>query len=249
MKRIATLLLVLAVLAILVPATSHAASACTTTGYSRDGHSLTAAQVNPSSPVTGPVDATGCDIGVYFSQNGSINGAEIFGAKYFGVVNNGATVSIRDSEIHDIGEDPFNGAQHGVAVYFVYGTSANGIIANNTISNYQKGGIVINGADASAEVYDNTVTGLGAVSFIAQNGIQFGWKASGTVRGNTISANWYTGCSKKDAAKTGCTPWESAGLLLYDIEANAVKHSNNKFIDNQRNLLLLTSQSLSPGPQ
>ena len=43
---------------------------------------------------------------------------------------------------------------------------------------------------------------------------------------------------------TGCTPWVSAALLLYDVDANAVKHASNRFRDNQRNLLLVTSASL-----
>ena len=95
---------------------------------------------------------------------------------------------------------------------------------------------------------NNTVAGEGQIDYIAQNGIQFGYGASGSVTGNTITGNWWTGCSNQDAAKTGCTPWVSTGLLLYDVDANAVNVSNNTYRDDQRNKYLLTSASLSPGP-
>jgi hypothetical protein len=38
---------------------------CTPTGFFRDGINMTAALINPTS-VTGTVNATGCNIGVYF---------------------------------------------------------------------------------------------------------------------------------------------------------------------------------------
>lgn len=43
-----------------------AAPTCTVTGFVRDGINLTAAQINPAT-VSGDVDATGCNIGVYYS--------------------------------------------------------------------------------------------------------------------------------------------------------------------------------------
>ena len=45
---------------------SSSTLACTPTGLMRDGINLTAALVNPSGPVTGTVNATGCNIGVYY---------------------------------------------------------------------------------------------------------------------------------------------------------------------------------------
>ena len=98
---------------------SHTSAAtCTPTGYVRDSINLTAAEINPSGTVSGQVDATGCNIGVYYSDGaqGLVNKANIFGANYYGVVNNGAVVTVENSSIHDIGETPLNGDQHGVGV-------------------------------------------------------------------------------------------------------------------------------------
>jgi len=196
--------------------------------------------------VTGVVDATGCDIGVYYSSvNGTIYHAEIFGARKYGVFNKGMSVTITNSSVHNIGDMPFSGNQYGVGIYYRGG--AIGLIDSNVVSFYQKGGIVVDGIGSSAIITNNTVTGLGPVNFIAQNGIQVSRGATGTVSGNTISGNAYTGCSHQDAAKTGCIPYVSAGLLLYDVDANAIDKSHNTYRDDQFNMLLLTSASLHSG--
>jgi hypothetical protein len=178
---------------------ARAEAACTPTGF----NSLTAALVNPASTVTGVVNATGCDIGVYYdSGDGKVDGAEIFGALWYGVAVNGDSASVSvdvvDSHIHTIGDTPFNGNQRGVAVYyraFFSGGTATGRIAGNTIEQYQKGGIVANGPGTDVQVMDNTVTGFGPVSFIAQNGIQVGYGAAASVMKNRVSGHSYTGTS------------------------------------------------------
>lgn len=50
---------------------------CQPTGLVRDGINMTAAVINPASPVTGNVYAGGCNIGVYYGpgNTGSVNGA------------------------------------------------------------------------------------------------------------------------------------------------------------------------------
>src|SRR5207302_10363182 len=122
------------------------------TGFFRDTINMTAVLINPVGTVSGDVDATGCNIGVYYDNGaGAVKSAMIHGSNYFGVLVNGdaanVTVDISNSTIHDIGEVPFNGTQHGVGIYyrgFGNGT-ASGKVTGNTVSRYQKGGIVING--------------------------------------------------------------------------------------------------------
>ena len=159
------------------------ASACTPTGFSRDGINMTAAQINPAS-VSGTVDATGCNIGIYYSAGaiGTVKNADIFGANYFGILANGddgnVSVDVLNSSIHDIGESPLNGTQHGVAIYlrsFFDRGSVVSKISGNSIIRYQKGGIVANGQGVQANISDNSVAGSGHVAFIAMNGIQVGY--------------------------------------------------------------------------
>ena len=104
-----------------------------------------------------------------------------------------------------------------------------GTISGNTVSSYQKNGITVTntiGSETlvtSASVLNNVVTGEGHIDYIAQNGIQISRGATGVVKGNTVSGNWYT-----PAGTTAC------GLLLF--EARGVKTTNNTLFDNEKNL-------------
>ena len=177
-------------------------SICTPTGFFRDNINMTAALINPAGTVSGTVNATGCNIGIYYDHGkGTVRNAHVFGANYFGVLVNGddsaVAVDVLNSSIHDIGEWPFNGAQHGVAIYYRgFGTgSASGKISANMIANYQKGGIVANGAGTNVNISDNIVKGQGRINYIAQNGIQVGYGASAQVMRNTVTDNAYTGAA------------------------------------------------------
>lgn len=195
---------------------------------------LTAAVVDPTSAVTGTVTPTGCDIGVYFGPgtSGTVEDATISGFVQYGVYNDGGHVTVTGSSISDIGDTPFDGVQYGLGVYFVNpnlvnssltSSPATGSISGNTVSQYQKGGITVNGAGSSAAVSDNAVTGLGPVPFIAQNGIQFGFGASvrlSSLSGNVVRGNIYTEGSAPPA-------YVSAGFLFYDT-SNVTQQSTGQ---------------------
>lgn len=215
MKRfncgMALALVAIAAIMALGAGSAGAAVTCTPTGFVRDSINLTAAQINPAK-VTGTVNATGCNIGVYYGpgSKGQVNKAEVFGANYYGIVNDGGKVDIQNSNVHNIGEVPFNGTQHGVGIYWAYQSGATGDIGNNTISQYQKGGIVVN--SGTANVHNNVVTGLGRVNFIAGNGIQMAFGGSGAINNNTVTGNAYTGTN--DAS--------SAGILVFGGDGDPV---------------------------
>jgi hypothetical protein len=185
---------------------SVSAATCTPTGY----NGLTAALVNPG-VVSGVVDASGCDIGVYYNAGeGSVENAEVFGALWFGVVVNGdaanVSVDVVDSHIRNIGDTPFNGVQRGIGIYYraFYGAgTATGRISGNLVEQYQKAGIVANGPGTNVQVRDNRVYGLGPVNFIAQNGIQAGYGASVSIMKNTVTGHSYTGGF-----------WASGGIIV-----------------------------------
>jgi hypothetical protein len=208
-----------------VPAATMAASACTPTGFVRDGIDLTAARIGGS--VTGELDATGCDIAVYNPTK--VANADIHGARYYGVVvNGGGTVNTTGSKVHQIGDSPFDGMQRGRAILYING--ADGTISGNKVYTFQKNGIEVRGmtADGSAPAGDksfatisnNVVVGRGHLGDIAQNGIVILGNASATVKGNTVSHLWYTG-----PADTYAT-----GML---VDAGKVTVSGNTFIDTE----------------
>lgn len=166
---------------------------------------LTAVLVNPSGTVTGQVNAAGCDIGVYYDAagaGGTVKNAEIYGALYYGVIVVGdagsVSVDVLNSSIHNIGDPVPNGNQRGVGVYYrayLLGGGATGKINGNTLADYQKSGIVVNGVASNVITSNNTLTGFGPVSFIAENGIQYGYGSSGSIMKNTVSGHSYTGSS------------------------------------------------------
>jgi hypothetical protein len=178
---------------------TSASPTCTPTGF----NGLTAAQIGGN--VTGTLDASGCNIGVYYdsTHTGGVSGAEIYGATSYGVLVNGAAgVNVTGSSIHNIGEVPLNGAQHGNAVY--YTNAASGTISGNTVGHYQKNGITAVGG-STVTISGNTVKGEGQVAYIAQNGIEVGSGATASVSGNTVSGNAYTGANNAS----------SGGILVF----------------------------------
>jgi hypothetical protein len=194
-----------------VQLTSSESRICTPTGFFRDNINLTAAQIGGN--VTGDLDATGCNIGVYYgpgTTTGTVNNATVRGANYFGIVNNGGIVSVTNSTITQIGEPVFNGTQHGVGIYFAVEGNSTGTITANHVTSYQKNGIVVNGIGSRATISGNTVTGGGAINYIAQNGIEVGYGATGTVSGNMVSGNAYTG--PNGASSTGILVFGGAWL-------------------------------------
>lgn len=230
---------------------ASASSSCTSVSTSHG--ILTAALVNPTDTVSGKVTPTGCDIGVYFGSGntGTVDGATISGFTQYGVYNDGGDVTVTDSTISDIGDTPFDGVQYGIGIYFVNpslmgsdSSPASGTISDNTISEYQKGGITVNGQKSTAQVTGNTVTGLGPVNFIAQNGIQFGFGASSTplLSGNDVSGNIYTQNGSCAPGGVGsCVGVVSTGILFYKASpspAQAQVVQANHVYDNQANVTI-----------
>src|SRR6266853_3127992 len=175
MKRKLTLSLITGLALAGAVCASPAGAACTPTGFFRDGMNLTAKVIADGDISGQTIDASGCNIGMYYGPgtSGTVESSVVFGSNYFGIVATGedsllnvgtTSVDVTNSNIHNIGEKPFNGTQHGVAVYyyaFSDGASATGAISGNTVSLYQKGGIVVNGPNAAASISQNTVMGNG----------------------------------------------------------------------------------------
>ena len=221
---------------------------CIQTGFFRDGINMTTAIINPGSAVTGAVDATGCNIGVYFGPGhmGSVTGANVHGANYYGVVAQQAAVDVTNSSVHDIGEVPLNGAQHGNAIYYAtvdngsasaqpacMSGATTGTVSGNTVTHYQKGGIVVSCAGSNVAVSNNTVTGEGDVTYIAQNGIQVSSGATGSVTCNTVSGNEYSGPSSGGDWYANV---QSTGILLNDA-AGPITVSGNTVSTNDIGIL------------
>jgi hypothetical protein len=254
---------------------AHAALACTPVLTSK-GTLYTAAMNAPSGST---IDASGCDIGDYIFTSQSVSSVTVHDATYYGIFVDGGgalstgpiTVSITGAKIYNIGDHTgactapttstactfhATGSQHGIGLRFDSGTGSAahavyGTVATSNIYSYQKGGIVIN-YNSNVTTIGNLITGLGPADFIAQNGIQYSRDAVGTIQGNTVSGNFYTGQQGVLADSTSCGPghaistcppgrlYVSVGLLLFDIDPNNIHRSQNDLSDNQRPALVIT---------
>lgn len=144
-----------------------------------------------------------------------------------GILFDGASGIIKDNTILDINQGASgcqegNGIEAPNAPFNEGGTDVLVWISGNTVTKYQKTGIVTNGSVA-ATITGNFITGVGPVNYIAQNGIQIGFGGTAIVQENQISGNDYTPKS-----------FVSCGLLMF--ESDGVRASQNHYADNERNV-------------
>jgi hypothetical protein len=132
-------------------------------------------------------------------------------------------LDIRDQLLKD---GNISGCQNGVSV-LVGGrienkdgspfTTGSATILNSLSKGHQKGGFVAAGAGSLLFIFDSKVPGAGPTPSIAQNGIQFGYGASGLAAGNSLSGY---AC---DVSTCGSDKrWQSCGLLAFDGPADTV---------------------------
>lgn len=133
-------------------------------------------------------------------------GVELLGIYY---QNAGGTIQGNTTQ-NQMLPSGFQGCQDGEGIFVenqTAGTPAISITAN-TVQTFDKNGITVSYAGANATIKNNTVTGNGAVDYIAQNGIQLGYEATGRITGNQVSNLIYTPGT-----------YGASGILLYGLDA------------------------------
>ena len=192
LRRVAAMALILVGLqaAAVLPAAAEDPPASTCPNPTPVVQGMTAAVINPTHTVTGTINASGCDIGVYFGPGttGLVSGANIYGATSFGIFNDGGRVSVYMSRIHDIAnpEGDACGGEESVGI----GTAAtdddcsgdNGTGVRRYIGGKSGTGILFLGAGARGTISSNNVFAYG------RRGISVsGAGAQAQILGNTIS--------------------------------------------------------------
>jgi hypothetical protein len=128
----------------------------------------------------------------------------------------------------------YGGCQNGLAINVESLTSSNTVtVSDNSVRSYQKNGITATGAATGASapgprvtISANYIVGLGATPLnwpggAAENGIQVGFGASGTVSGNTVNDNvwWGEYPQFNYDGQGGTTPANAAsGILIFASE-------------------------------
>jgi len=136
----------------------------------------------------------------------------------------------------------FGGCQNGLAINVENADgSSNVTISNNSVRSYQKNGITATGAATGYGAYGPTVTisgnyivGLGATGMnwpggAAENGVQVGFGAVGTISGNTVNDNiwWGEYAQYNYDGLGGPTPGNGAsGILVYASEGVTISSNS-----------------------
>lgn len=183
----------------------------------------------PHAPITAIVRIT--------SSNVSLNGFTITNSgqtsspnsiQYGVYVSNGGSADIEHNDISDISDAPISGDQNGVAVevgHAADNTTGSATIADNTIEDYQKNGVTVDGVNSWGDIEQNTIMGVGPTSVTAQNGIQISSGASGVIKNNTVSNNVY---SPGTVTSTGIL---LCGAAFTDTEGNTLSTDDTGLYD------------------
>jgi parallel beta-helix repeat protein len=158
---------------------------------------------NNNYPVVGIHDVTDVTI-----QNCQVDGTARGNgnSRFCGIAFWNAGGSVIDCYVIGVRDNPFSGAQHGVGIYSYNNTGGPYTInvTGTDVDDFQKTGIALSGNGLTANLSGCTVSGHGPTDVTAQNGIQIGFGAGGTVTDCSVSGIAYTGDG-----------WIASGMLLY----------------------------------
>jgi len=136
---------------------------------------------------------------------------------FMGIAYQNAAGTIDSVTITRVRNTPLDGAQYGVGLYARNEDSAPRtlVVSNCVIADFQKNATAFLGTGLAVDVHTNTITGHGATTVTAQNGIQVGLGATGTVGPNN------------DIADVSYTPgtWTASGILLEYVDVDVVDNT------------------------
>ncbi|MFO0839493.1 MAG: hypothetical protein U1D55_13335 [Phycisphaerae bacterium] len=206
----------------------------------------------PFSFVTGPSNFP--IVAVMNSDDVAIQNLRVDGAgngnlnyRFIGVAYRESDGAVSNCVITGIRNTPIDGSQHGVALWCfndLAGPYTLGV-TNVTLADYQKNGTVFGGPGLTVNMSGCTISGAGAVSFIAQNGVQVCCGADATVTNTAIAGHTYT----------PATVYSTGLLAINDIgdPPASVILSNVTLTDNQSSAYLfdydgtISNSSLTTG--
>lgn len=132
-------------------------------------------------------------------------------------VAGGGTLTATNVTVAGAGAVPINGCQGGVGIQAGSTRTTPAQVGKLklkgvTVSEYQKNGITIAGAESSAKITNATVVGAGETTQIAQNGIQVSGGAVATIKSSKVSGNE---CDAPSCGPEGFSQTQSTGLLFF----------------------------------
>jgi hypothetical protein len=155
-----------------------------------------------------------------------------------GILYDGVGGLIQDSSAIGIKQGTNSGCQEGSGIevrnapFDKTGSDLSVTIRRNTVTDYQKTGILVNGS-VSATIRNNLVTGAGAITYIAQNGIQVGFGATASLVDNDVSRNNYT---PPKVTACGLLIYKAGGVSGATKSGISYVKAENDFHNNEQNI-------------
>ena len=140
-----------------------------------------------------------------------------------GIYYQNASGSItRTSVLNEVLGTGLTGCQAGLGIFAQSGGGGASTVSitNNNVENYQKNGITGNEVGTNVTITGNTVIGQGPTSGAAENSIQIGFGATGTISGNTVGSDVWA------PDVFGDTGDAAAGLLVYASSGVQIASNN-----------------------
>jgi hypothetical protein len=136
----------------------------------------------------------------------------------------------------DIGS---NGCQNGLGIFVQSGNSGTSTVTVNasSVHDYQKNGITGNEVGTTLTVNNSDIVGQGATNGAAENGIQIGFGAAGTVNGNLVIDDVWAPDTISDPGDA------AAGILLFDGAAGKTTVKGNTVGNTQFGIAAVTDTS------
>jgi hypothetical protein len=145
--------------------------------------------------------------------------------RLIGVYFQNSSGSLRHSAVRNFKlSADLNGCQSGTGVFVESGAgqSSNVEVVDCSIHDYQKNGVTANELGTSVAIQSNVVTGIGPTTGAAQNGIQIGFSATGTIRENAVADNLWSPCLNVQTCQTVATDILVTGSNGVVVDDNTV---------------------------
>lgn len=158
------------------------------------------------------------------SVDGANNGISGCAPDLEGITFQNASGSVEKSAIRNfkLGSG-LEGCQSGTGIFVQSGggSISSVEITDSTVHDYQKNGITADEIGTNATIRGNVVTGLGPSPAIAQNGIQIGFGAEGSIERNLVTNNVFSPC----AMAATCT---AVATNILVTQSDSVEVSGNR---------------------
>lgn len=133
----------------------------------------------------------------------SLCSPDLIGIAYQNASGTVAHVAVRNFKL----AASLNGCQSGTGIFVESGSggASNVEIRDSTVHDFQKNGITADEPGTITVIRRNVVTGVGATNGAAQNGVQIGFGAAGSIVDNLVTNNVYAPCTAVDSCKAVAT--------------------------------------------